>query len=163
MAGGERHCTDCGVAVCSRNVSGFCRRCVGVANMRSVEARAKVSTSYRRRLQADPAAMAAARQRLATARDARDADARRERWIAGKFWLQGQCSQPAGSPARVRAGQRQSATKLAWCPPHLRADYRFLTVEKRLPAAEARELIERHHVAELARWSRQCHAGEIPA
>lgn len=46
------------------------------------------------------------------------------------------------------AAKRQSARKLSWCPPALRDEYRALVRSKRIPAAEARQMI-------LAQYKRQ--------
>lgn len=43
---------------------------------------------------------------------------------------------------RKAAGRKTSDTRLAWCPPHLRADYQVLIRSKLLTAAEARRVIE---------------------
>lgn len=40
-----------------------------------------------------------------------------------------------------RANRRQSATRLAWCPPHLRDEYRRLTRQQRMKADEARAIV----------------------
>jgi hypothetical protein len=59
---------------------------------------------------------------------------------------------PAGSESRKRAGKRRSATVLAWCPPKLRGEYRFLVRNKGLKAAEARAIILEQHEADMRRW-----------
>lgn len=49
----------------------------------------------------------------------------------------------AHSPeARQKAGRATHETRMAWCPPELRADYRRLIRSKLIPAAEARKIIE---------------------
>lgn len=49
------------------------------------------------------------------------------------------------------AGKRQSARKLSWCPPVMRDAYRQLTRSKRIPAAQAREIILGQWKADIAR------------
>ncbi len=43
---------------------------------------------------------------------------------------------------RKAAGRKTSETRMAWCPPELRAEYRTLIHSKLIPAAEARRIIE---------------------
>ena len=43
---------------------------------------------------------------------------------------------------RQKRGASVSATRMAWCPPELRDEYRDLVRRQRLPAAEARAIIE---------------------
>lgn len=157
-----KSCSDCGKGLSRQNRTGLCRACCARAIMRREGQQERMVAARTLALRSDPLALDAARARMAAARTARDIDGMRERFVARKVWLQGQCAQPAGSPSRVKAGQRASATKLAWCPPHLRAEYRFLTQRKAIPAAEARDLIERHYAAEMARWTRECLEGVVP-
>lgn len=44
--------------------------------------------------------------------------------------------------ARKRAARKTSETRLAWCPPERRDEYRHLITSKLIPAAEARRIIE---------------------
>ena len=43
---------------------------------------------------------------------------------------------------RKAAGAKTSEKRLGWCPPELRAEYRYLVRSKLIPAAEARKIIE---------------------
>jgi len=47
-----------------------------------------------------------------------------------------------GPEARSKAGRKTSETRLAWCPPEMRDEYRRLIRSKLIPAAEARRIIE---------------------
>lgn len=166
-------CLDCGTELGARNRSGFCRRCVGRANLRkpgirvkiaeknrermaSPEVRAEMSRRMKLRLAADPELR---EKYVATMRKANQSPAcyaaRRRRWAAEKPWIKGNEAQPAGSEPRQRAARAISATRLSWCPPHLRDEYRFLTEIKRLLAAEARQMIEDQHEVEMTRWRRE--------
>ncbi|MFA5582518.1 MAG: hypothetical protein WDA25_11250 [Paracoccaceae bacterium] len=44
--------------------------------------------------------------------------------------------------ASERAPARKLNRRLAWCPPHLLDEYRWLTVDKHLTAAEARAALQ---------------------
>lgn len=81
--------------------------------------------------------------------------ARRNAALRDRLWEKGHAElRRPGSTAMQRAGRTRSATLLAWCPPHLRDEYRFLTKEKRVPIAEARRMIEEQNAADMARWRR---------
>ena len=149
MASQAKTCRDCPNKLGRRNATGYCCRCVGRANMQNPATRARVSQSRRRNLHEDPAKLARLLSNLAEARKHQDREANRARWIEGKLWLNGQRKNVAGSPQRILAGRRSSDTKLAWCPPHLREHYRELTNRKRIPAVEARAMIEAQHEAEM--------------
>lgn len=47
----------------------------------------------------------------------------------------------AGHPSRVAAGRKLSETRLAWCPPEYRDQYRELTTSKLVSAPDARRMI----------------------
>lgn len=167
------NCKDCGTGLGARNRSGFCRRCVGKANLSNPESARKIAEAHRRRM-ASPEVRAALsrkmRARLAADPELREGyvarmiaansspacdAARRRRWAAERPWEKGNAAQPAGSESRARAGRQISATRLAWCPPHLRQLYRELTQIKRLKASEARQVIEEQAEAEMARFRRK--------
>lgn len=104
--------------------------------------RAAVAAHFER-----PGAREAARDRV-KASMANLSDAERARRsevgrVAARLLQSEEVRARAMSPAaRRKAGAAISATKLAWCPPHLRPDYKTL-VRKGVPAAEARSAIEK--------------------
>lgn len=60
----------------------------------------------------------------------------------GRRWGTQNIAAPAGSAQRRKAGRTTSATRLAWCPPDRRDEYRALRKKKGMRAHEARALIE---------------------
>lgn len=152
MASKPAICRDCGGPTSGRGPTGRCRSCANRHNLSQPETRARISRRRRAYFAANPVAMATVRTNLVKARDARDHEARRNRFVAEKLWFNGGHKNPAGSDSRRRAGRRCSATKLAWCPPELREHYHHLTKIKRLKAAEARAMIEDQHEVEMQRW-----------
>lgn len=51
----------------------------------------------------------------------------------------------------AKRGRTFTSRRLSWCPPHLRDEYRRLLLHKKIPAAEAREIILAQWDAELER------------
>jgi hypothetical protein len=156
MATQPRTCADCSVALGRANQSGRCRRCLILNLAKDPAFQARRQAGIRRAFQANPerreeyAARARAIHKLPQA-----IEARRRGAIERRIWERGNAAQgPAGSPARVRAGKKGSAAKLAWCPPHLREHYRYLVYSQHVKAAEARALILEQHEAEMRRWRR---------
>lgn len=152
-------CADCGVARFSRKPkrSPYCRACVGRHNGQSPARRAKASASMKAHL-SDPHVRAThiaratdgLRRRIAT--DPDFAAQRREMGRRTGLMKLGTAATPAGSPARVAAGKAVSATKLAWCPPEYRDEYKYLIRTKRIPAVEARQIILSTVKADAARY-----------
>lgn len=140
-------CADCGAPRFSRKPkkSPYCFRCNGRHVGKSPQRRANASAAMKAHL-ADPHVRAnhirraaeGLRRRLAT--DPEFAEQRRERGrIVGLSKLG---VTPAGSPSRIAAGKTSSATKLAWCPPEYRDEYKRLIKRQNMKAAEARPIIE---------------------
>lgn len=149
-------CRDCGKALEKRNTSGFCRVHSAAHKMGDPRQRAKMARSRRMMFLADPEKREAAAERMRQVRELPQSRARRgENLRGGELARLSNALRPAGTKSRIIAGHRVSATKLAWCPPHLRPLYRELTQEKRLKAAEARALIEEQEAAEMVRFRRQ--------
>lgn len=48
---------------------------------------------------------------------------------------------PLTDEERALRNKRVSARKLSWCPPALREEYKWLVKAKRIPAAEAKQII----------------------
>jgi hypothetical protein len=152
-----RTCSDCPKQIRPRNASGRCRACFNRNAARDPAWRAKQRAGVKAKF-ADPkkraAHIAMAKRNLARWRETDEGKARlkelgrnayrhsqtpeaRQRWQAG----------------RAAAGRKRSDTVLAWCPPDRREEYRHLLYVKRLPAAEARAMIE----ADLSLFERQLH------
>lgn len=143
-------CKTCEKELSARNKSGYCAKHVGAAMLHSPEVRAKANRSLRLRFYEDAELRERTTQKLLEVRATPKAKAaRRERWMKDQPWLQGNASMPAGSGPRRRAGEKISAQYMAWCPHHLREMYRDLTQSKRVPAAEARQMVEKHAQREM--------------
>lgn len=148
-------CTGCAGPISRRNVSGLCRPCSLSAMNSDPDFAARVSAGIQTAMKKDPAKREAKRQAMLRIRATPKARESRRRVAQSiELWRLGNAAQPPGSPSRVLAGARGSATKLAWCPPELRDEYRFLTKKVRLKAAEARRMIEQQHELDMARWRR---------
>jgi len=72
-------------------------------------------------------------------------EARRRHCQESRLWEIGHAHIKARPEIRKRAGRRQSATKMAWCPHDMREDYRTLVYVKKVSAAEARAMILEEH------------------
>lgn len=153
-------CADCGVARFSRKPkkSPYCRRCVGRHTGRDPARRAKCSAAMKALL-SDPSVRAQHFQRSADGlrhklrTDPAFAEMRREMGRrTGRLKL-GHLATPAGSEARLRAGRAASATKLAWCPPEYRDDYRNLVKRQGIRAVQARKMIQETIAADARRYT----------
>lgn len=152
-------CADCGAARFSRKPvkSPWCRRCVGRHNGRLPARRAKASAAMKAYL-ADPDTLAAHKRRTGDGiRRAMIVDpefAARKREEGRRLGLSGvaAAAHPAGSASRIDAGRKSGATKLAWCPPEYRDDYRRLIKVKGIPTAEARQIILSTVAADAERY-----------
>lgn len=145
-------CKTCGTNLGRGNKSGFCRRHVAAHNLSQPHIREAQRAGIARKHATDPAFLDGLRRRARSLGDDPDiADRRTRHFVESRIWERG--VEAARKPeVRKRAAKRQSATKLAWCPAHLRDDYLFLTRTKRLSAADARALIEDRHEVEQRRW-----------
>lgn len=162
MASQPRTCAECGTPLERRNTSGWCRR--HFAPTRSPETRAKISESRRRLFAADPVRKA---RQGDLARAAANSPKSRIAAVANltnsRAWIAGNASRPKGSESRLLAAKRAALTRLAWCPPELREQYRVLRQKKRVPAAEARSLILEEHEIEMRRWRKSVGAEPVVA
>lgn len=149
-------CKDCGKVLGRENKSGYCKSHISAALARDPAWRENQAKRSRESFYADPVRMAKIRaQALVIGKLPQAVEKRREDCIKRQLWKVGAQHQPApGSPERMKAGARGSATKLAWCPTHLRAEYRQLSKMKGVGAAEARAMIEEQNEMEMARWRR---------
>lgn len=119
----------------------------------------KHRAACRNALMADPEKLAAARERQRRlAEHNRTPEERRKRsaMIDAKALNRRKCElHPAGSPSRRKAGQTLTASRLAWCPPHLRKQYLDLLNRRALPAAEAKRVILDQHETDMERFRRK--------
>jgi len=136
----------CGIQLGRANKSGKCRSCL--AKHLNAD---PVMIAKRRAAQveffAKPETKAALRERLAVTMANLSDDERERRRVAGQALARNVLSRPdvvartLSRDARERAGRARTDTTLAWCPPHLRGEYRGL-VRQGFRAAEARAMIE---------------------
>lgn len=146
-----RVCSVCGGPISKVNVSGMCRVCN--PKFRSPDHSEKVSAGIRRRYATDPAYLDELRKRAKRLSDRPDVVERRTRkFIENRVWEAGWAAQTP--EVRERARRSISAKALAWCPPHLREQYRQLRA-KGVPREEAREAILAHEKAEIERLRRR--------
>jgi hypothetical protein len=145
-------CRTCSVPLGRRNKSGFCRRHVSAHNLAQPHIRERQKAGIARKHATDPAFLDGLRARARRLAEDPVINAKRTKHFKeGRFWELGTIA--ANKPeVRARAGRKSSATKLAWCPPHLRADYLALVRRKRFLAAEARAFIEDQNQVEMRRW-----------
>lgn len=126
-----------------------CRRCsiLRVGNDPALEAKRLAGIES---LFSDPAYVAAQRERLQAGiakalRDPAFIERKREQ---GRRQYRDYLSRPdilarnRSPEVRKAAGRKSSETRMGWCPPELRAEYRRLIRSKLLAAAEARRIIE---------------------
>lgn len=137
-------CQSCGKRLGRGNTSGLCK----ADQLAKINADPAVQARRLDRLRAsakDPALIAT---RLANLREAMKRPeviaSRRERGKEqAKLLHQPEVFARSQTPdARARAGRARTERVLGWCPPHLRDEYRHLVRCKRIPAAEARQIIE---------------------
>lgn len=153
------NCLDCSGPISTQNRTGRCKRCSARHTATNPEYIAKRAAAFNARIANDPAFrakrareihmrhMAARRDPVKSAKMlAATAENRkyllkpesRQKWLAG----------------RAVAGRRRHETVMAWCPPEYREEYRFIREKKRIPAAEARQMI----LAKLSPFERQMQA-----
>ena len=144
----------CGAELSAKNKSGLClKHMLEERNADPVE-QAKQHAALKRRFATDPVLKEMHRERargLHLLPQSREAKLRR---YTPEFQRKGVDALRAMPEVRARAAAKMSATKLGWCPPHLRDEYRHLTQRKAFPAAEARQMIEDQHELAMARWRR---------
>ena len=146
-----RACKTCAGPIHRRNRSGLCKRCI-VTDPAMI---AKKAAATRRYYQTHPEALEAKTRQLVAQTQKPEHGARARRMVMeNRLWEQGHASYVAGSEAARRGGARLSAVRLAWCPPELRDEYRFLTNAKGYRAAEARAMIEDQHELQMACFRR---------
>lgn len=142
-------CIACGGPVSPSSKSGECRKCSNNRINKDPALKAKRSAGMVRRNRSDPERLQYLRDHLVAARLLRKpVPLERMREIAAK----GRAAMTADS--KKRGAEKLSATKLAWCPPHLRGEYRALSRMTGVSAAEARQMIEDQNELEMARWRR---------
>lgn len=141
-------CSDCGSVLGRRNVSGRCRTCTIKRVNACPTTAAKRKAGIHAKITRDPEFRAALVSRAVTLHERLTPEQQEARRLHGVRQRDTVLSRPdvqarTHSPeARAQRGRSASATWLSWCPADRRDEYRRLVRSKRLPAAEARAIIE---------------------
>lgn len=151
----RHHCTSCSKPLLQKNGSGLCRPCWRVMKAKARQtacrscsapiARTRQTGLCRACVNKDPALLARRGKTISEVRRRKFAEdpawaaARREHgsWLYHNHAVNVTISEEA----RVRAGRGVSATRLAWCPPEYRAQYRKMVSNMHFSAAEAKAMI----------------------
>lgn len=148
-------CQTCGKALSRQNRSGYCKHHVSAAKAQDPAWREAQRAGAKRALQANPERMDALKARMR----ASNTTPEKRAWAAERARQMGLAEigrAVAQTPeAQAKRSASCTATKLAWCPPHLRESYRHLIYSKKIPAAEAREIILAQEQAEIAAMRRR--------
>lgn len=134
-------CLTCAAPLGRNNRSGYCRKHYSAAQAQNPEWREKQRNGAKRALMADPVRREAQKARCRAFHGNPEITAkRRETAKRIRLWERGlETSHTPEALAKRAAAAR--ATWLAWCPNHLREEYRRLVYVKRVPAAEAKAMI----------------------
>ena len=149
-------CMDCSKTLGPKNQSGRCRSCMSKAINRD-PAVAEARRAALRAHFAKPGVREAAAERMREYNTNMPEEHRERRREHGRRTYKRYLAGPENhgvvqsADARRNRGAAVREAAMGWCPLHLRAEYRRLTISKRLKAAEARALIEAQMVAEAER------------
>lgn len=153
----DRTCDDCGKPISRYTKSGVCNACGNRRRSADPAFCAKRAAGIRAKA-AEPAHRAkmaeVARRNITKALANPETMARfRER---GKVLARTALRTPEAiakmEACREENGRKIHETRMAWCPKEYRAHYRYLTISRRVPAADARAQIERQiHEDAIAR------------
>jgi hypothetical protein len=144
----RKPCIDCGKKTGRGNKSGRCRSCLN-AHVNSDPVIAETRRAAIRAKFQDPAHRA--RAVACAIRNGQKAATNPEHraWLIehGREQYRRYLNTPETraklDAARPAAARKRSETRMAWCPPELREEYRYWAVSRRKPAAEARAIIEK--------------------
>lgn len=158
MAGG-RHCRHCSKQIGERSKTGLCNPCFNRDRNADPEFMAARKAAIQRKFQ-DPAHREKMRKAmLRTVAKMNEDPAYRARLVERGKHLAATALRSPQSLAKIASlraenGRKRSETVMAWCPPKYRDEYRFLTVSKRMKAADARQLILDKMAAEMTPFER---------
>jgi hypothetical protein len=148
-------CATCATPLSRGNRSGYCKRHVSAAKAQDPAWREAQRAGAKRALQVNPERLDALRARVRAMNITPEKRARTAEH-AKRIGLHAIGQRTANSPESIAKRAAASvSTKLAWCPPHLREQYRHLLYVKRIPAAEARAMILAQEAAEIAEMRRR--------
>lgn len=136
-------CVVCSSRLGDKNTSGYCAR----HHNQNPAKRAKLAAAAKRAYQTDPTLRERKREiarEIASRPGERERRAEQTRKI--RMWEKSVVT----PEARAIQAARCSATKMAWCPSHLRGLARELNQKKKIPIAEVKVMIAEMHEKELA-------------
>lgn len=145
------NCKTCGKPLWKGNKYGHCKAHI------SPEARANMTAGLRRKMQSDPEYM----QRviaLARANVARPEHRQKLTEAARRSGAWRKALAATTPESYLLAARRAAETKLSWCPPEYRDEYRRLTSTKRMRAHEAKAIILAQHEKDMAEFRRKLRA-----
>ena len=148
-----KSCADCPTLITAKSTR--CKVCAN-KHVNSNPAVAQARTEgIRRKFATDPAhhAKMAAVARRNAQKACADPEYRARLIEHGKIQYAKHLNTPQGRAAnkavRAQAGKTRTETVMAWCPPELRAEYKYWTISRRKSAVEARAIMEAK-IADLA-------------
>jgi len=150
----------CGATISPQSKKGWCKRCAARALNADPEIRARKKAALAR-YYAQPGVREERAAKIAAYNRNSSPERRAMLREHGLRMFERHLSNPANaakanSPeAKARAAAAQIDTKLAWCPPERRDEYRRLCASQRLSAAEARRVIEAEIPGTLEHGRRQ--------
>lgn len=134
-------CRTCQKPLSRQNTTGYCRGHVSAFNLSKPEVRERQRAGIKHKHATDPAFLNDLRRRARALGEDPDINARRtQHFKDARYWEKGVIAS-SKPEVRARAAKRASATRLAWCPPEYRDEYKRLIRTKRIPAVEARKII----------------------
>lgn len=158
----RKNCLTCDKQLGRYNRSGYCTRHVSAAVATDPQWREKQRSGAIRALQENPDRLTRLRERARIHGQLPQAiEGRRRHAIESRIWERGHATIAADPEIRARAGRRQSATKLGWCPNDLRGAYRQLVHSKKVPAAEARRMILEQHERRMVAFRNRMEAASL--
>lgn len=143
-----RACSKCAVPIGNTNASGLCRPCVLAKNSTDPVFLENRRQGLRNKIANDPEYAEGLRRRMkrTAQKAALDPVLTAKRRARGRYLYETRLNTPEVK-AKILASRRAVGDKLreqrmAWCPPELRAKYKALYRNKRIPSAVARVMIE---------------------
>jgi hypothetical protein len=149
---------NCGRKLGPADKTGLCRSCFNHVRNADPEFQERRRQAMRAKWQTDPEWAERQRARFAALNECPERRAKlSERMRGNELWRRSSYAREVGSPQRMLAGRKGSATKLSHIPGDYRDLYRSL-VKKGLTAADAEAAVRHHAEAERQRIRRELQA-----
>lgn len=155
----DRVCADCGKQISKSSKSGLCHPCWQYKSNRDPERIAKRGAAIRAKHQIDPTIRLriAAGIKAFIANSPEEQERRRTAPHLKDMHIKGVAA--ARNPEVLAKRARTiSEQRMAWCPPELRDEYRYLVRIKGLRHPQAREIILAQHEKNMAEFRRKLEA-----